>query len=308
MNSKKVNWFYLTTVLVHIGMIAGILLWSIYIGPLRITIVANLLLGQGMILIPALLFMLFSKEKPNDLLGFHKIKISSVFMIILFTYLMMPVTTVINAISMLFVDNTVAQMSGAVLQMPWYIMLPLMGMLGPLSEEIVFRGLVLNGYKRSGNAFRACFWSALLFGLMHMNFNQAAYAVFLGIVMAVVVEATGSLWGSVIFHMTVNIQNVLLMFVSGALSSENYIQEAQDMMDSKETLLATIGIYSVIAMVTTAVAVCVLAWVAKNEKRDMWLRQIWSGRKENRGKMVSVPLIVGIVLSVAYMIFDVIIG
>ena len=143
---------------------------------------------------------------------------------------------------------------------------------------------------------------------MHMNFNQAAYAVFLGIVMAVVVEATGSLWGSVIFHMTVNIQNVLLMFVSGALSSENYMQEAQDMMDSKETLLATIGIYGVIAMVTTAIAVCVLAWVAKNEKRDMWLRQIWSGRKEKRGKMVSVPLIVGIVLSVVYMIFDVIVS
>jgi len=308
MNSKKVNWFYLTTVLVHIGVIAGILVWSIYVRPPRITIVENLLLGQGMILIPALLFMIFSREKPNDILGFHKIKISSVFMIILFTYLMMPVTTVINAISMLFVDNTVAQMSGEVLQMPWYIMLPLMGMLGPLSEEIIFRGLVLNGYKKSGNTFRACFWSALLFGLMHMNFNQAAYAVFLGIVMAVVVEATGSLWGSVIFHMTVNIQNVMLMFVSGAFSSENYMQEAQELMDSKETLLATIGVYGVIAMAATAIAVCVLAWIARNEKRDMWLRQIWAGRKENRGQIVSVPLILGIVLSVAYMIFEVIVS
>lgn len=38
----------------------------------------------------------------------------------------------------------------------------------------------------------------------------------------------------------------------------------------------------------------------------MQLKQIWQGRKENRGRMVSVPLIVGIVLSVAYMVFEVI--
>lgn len=229
-------------------------------------------------------------------------------MIILFTYLMMPMTTVINAISMLFVDNTVAQMSGQVLQVPWYIMIPLMGVLGPISEEITFRGIVLNGYKKSGNTFRAVFWSALLFGLMHMNFNQAAYAVFLGIVMALLVEATGSIWGSIVFHITVNTQNVLLMFVSSAFTSENYIDEAQELLEGKDAMLATIGIYGVIAMVTTSIAVCVFAWVAKNEKREMHLKQIWYGRKENRGRMVSVPLIIGIVLSVAYMVLDVIVG
>lgn len=304
MNSKKVNWFYLTIVLVHIGVIAGLYAWMYYISIPQISIVGNLLMSQAIILCPALLFALLSKEKLRDILGFHKIKISSVFMIILFTYLMMPATTVINAISMLFVENTVAQMSGSVLQMPWYVMVPLMGVLGPLSEEITFRGLVFHGYKKSGNAFQAILWSALLFGLMHMNFNQAAYAVFLGIVMAVLVEATGSLWGSAIFHITVNTHNVFLMFVSGAFSSEDYMSEAEDLLESKDTMLAMIGIYGVVAMVTTAIAVCVLAWIAKNEKKDMHLRQIWTGRKENRGKMITVPLIVGIVLSVAYMVFD----
>lgn len=308
MNSKKVNWLYLTIVLVHIGVVAGLYAWMYYIGIPGISIVGNLLMSQAMILCPALLFALFSKEKLKDVLGFHKIKISSVFMIILFTYLMMPITTVINAISMLFVDNTVAQMSGSVLQMPWYVMIPLMGFLGPISEEITFRGIVFQGYKKSGNTFQAILWSALLFGLMHMNFNQAAYAIFLGIVMAVLVEATGSIWGSIVFHITVNTQNVLLMFVSSAFTSENYMSEAQELMEGKDTLLATIGVYGVIAMVTTSIAVCVLAWIAKNEKKEMHLRQIWTGRKENRGRMITVPLIVGIVLSIAYMVFDVITG
>ena len=307
MNSKKVNWFSLTIVLVHIAVTTGLYAWLYYVGPLRMTIAGNLILSQAIILIPALLFALFSKEKLKDILAFHKIKISSALMIVLFTYLMMPITTVINAISMLFVDNTVAQMSGSVLQMPWYVMLPLMGIIGPISEEITFRGITFHGYKKSGNAFQAVFWSALLFGLMHMNFNQAAYAVFLGIVMAVLVETTGSIWGSVIFHITVNTHNVMLMFVSGALSSGNNIMnEAQELVEEKEMLFATIGIYGVVAMFTTSIAVCVLAWIARNEKRELHLKQIWTGRKENRGRMVTVPLIAGIVLSVAYMIYDVV--
>ena len=306
MNSKKVNWLYLSIVLIHIAVVAGLTVYVCNIGPLHIPIVLNLLLSQGIILIPALLFLCFSKEKWNVVLGFHKIKISSVLMIILFTYLMMPLTTVINAISMLFVDNTVMQMSSSVLQMPAAVMVLIMGVVGPVSEEVVFRGVVLNGYKRSGNAFRAILFSALLFGLMHMNFNQAAYAIFLGIVMAVLVETTGSLWSSIVFHMTVNIQNVLLMFLSDAITSQAYMEEAQALTDSKKEMLAIIGIYAVIAMVTTSIAACVLVWIAKNENREICLKQIWTGRKENRGQLVSVPLLVGIVLSVAYMTLEVI--
>lgn len=306
MNSKKVNWLYLSITLIHIAVVAAINFYVCNIGPLHIPIVLNLLLSQGIVLIPAILFLCFSKEKWNAVLGFRKMKVSSVLMTVLFTYLMMPMTTVINAISMLFVDNTVMQMSNSVLQMPAMVMVPVMGIIGPLSEEIVFRGVVFSGYKRSGNAFRSILFSALLFGLMHMNFNQAAYAIFLGIVMAVLVETTGSLWSSVVFHMTVNIQNVMLMFLTDTMTSDAYMQEAQAMVGDKDVMLATIGIYAVIATVTTSIAVCVLAWIAKNEHREIHLKQIWTGRKENRGQLVSIPLIIGIVLSVAYMILDVI--
>jgi len=308
MNSKKVNWLYLTIVLLHIAIVAGLTVYNLRVGPLSIPIAANLLLSQGIIIVPALLFLCFSKEKWNAVLGFHKIKISTVLMIILFTYLMMPLTTVINAISMLFVDNTVMQISSSVLRMPAPVMILVMGVIGPLSEEVVFRGVIFGGYKRSGNVFRAVVFSALLFGLMHMNFNQAAYAVFLGIVMAVLREATGSLWGSAVFHMTVNIQNVVMMYISNAIASDSYMQEAEALVNDTESMLAAIGVYAVIAMVTTAIALCVLAWIAGNEKRETYVRQIWTGRKENRGQMVSVPLLIGIVLSVAYMVLDVMVS
>lgn len=307
MNSKRVNWFYLSTVLLYIGLIIGVNVYYMF-GGRGMSIIASIVLGQAIIFVPAVFFVIFSREKINHILGFKKIKISSALMIILFTFLMLPITTVINAVSMLFVDNTVAQMSGLVLQLPMLLMVLLMGVLGPLSEEMIFRGMVFGGYKRSGNTIKAIILSALLFGLMHMNFNQAAYAIFLGIVMAVLVEATGSLWGSVIFHMTVNIENVVLMYLSQNLNPSIFEEEAALLTQDTNQMLMAIGIYGVIAMVTTPIALCVLAWIAKNEHKDEHLRYIWASRKEKSERMITVPFIIGIVLAISFMVFDVIIS
>ena len=50
----------------------------------------------------------------------------------------------------------------------------------------------------------AALMSGLLFGCFHLNINQALYAFVMGIVFAYMVEATGSLWSSVIAHFAVN--------------------------------------------------------------------------------------------------------
>lgn len=303
MNSKRVNWMFLTVILVHFGVVFLFALAGPY---LPIGIVANLLISQAIVLGPGLLFLLLSKEKPKQILRLNRIKISTVLMIILFTFLMMPLTTVINAISMLFVENEVAAMSTYVVEIPWYIMVLVIGVIGPFSEELVFRGIVLNGYRKSANPVRAVLFSALLFGLMHLNFNQAAYAVVLGVVMAVLVEATGSLFGSVVFHITVNTASVIQMFLADQIYTDESMMEAQALVQDKTILLSTIGVYSVVATITTAIALCVLAWIAKNEKKDRYLKDLWAARKLNKGKILSIPLAAAFVLCFAFMILDLI--
>lgn len=55
--------------------------------------------------------------------------------------------------------------------------------------------------------------------------------------------------------------------------------------------------YLVIAAVTTSLAGCVLAWIAKNEKREDNLRAIWKTRKfKKEGKVITVPLLIAIVI------------
>lgn len=307
MNSRKVNWVFLILILLDMATIVLMLVLYIQGSTLvDINIVANLLLSQMTLLTPALLFALASRKKTatghfNELLGFRKIKISSFFMILLFTYLIMPLTTALNAISMLFVDNAVNAISGEVLEMSFPVMLFMIGMFGPFSEEFVFRGVIFQGYKNSGSVFQSIFWSALLFGLMHLNFNQAAYAIAIGILFGLLVEATGSLWSSVIAHMVFNSHQVCLMYLSEFFALDFIAEEAALTQD---VLIAAIGPYLIIAAVATPLAVCVLVWLSKNEKREIEFRSIWACRKVKKEAMVSIPLIIAIVISLAYMSLD----
>lgn len=304
MNSKRVNWVFLSLILLNLALYALIFIcYARGIAIFDIGIVTNLLISQLMILSPAFLFMLASRKRTetgrlNEMLGFRKIKVSSFFMVLLFTVLIMPMSTALNAISMLFVDNTVNAISGDVLQMPFPVMLFMIGMFGPFCEEFVFRGIIFQGYKNSGSVFWAVFWSALLFGLMHLNFNQAAYAIALGAMFALLVEATGSLWSSVIAHMAFNSWQVCMMYLSELIPQEMIGPEAEL---TQETLIAAIGPYLLIAAIATPLAVCVLIWLSKNEKREAQFCSICARRKEKKEAMVSIPLIIAIVISLAYM-------
>ena len=74
------------------------------------------------------------------------------------------------------------------------------------------------------------------------------------------------------------------------------LQEAQEALTTDMMILA-ISVYLVIAAVTTSLAGCVLAWIAKNEKREDNLRAIWKTRKfKKEGKVITVPLLIAIVI------------
>ncbi|MCH5248798.1 MAG: CPBP family intramembrane metalloprotease [Lachnospiraceae bacterium] len=309
MNSKKVNWLFLSIILFEFFIVGAILVLNlVFKVRFSLSIVENLILSEMILFLPALIFILASlngrgAQSLNEMLGFHKIKISTFFMIILFTILIMPMTTVLNAISMLFVDNAVTAISGDVLRMPFPVMLFMIGIFGPFCEEFVFRGVIYKGYKNSGPVLWSIFWSALLFGLMHLNFNQAAYAIAIGIMFALLVEATGSLWSSAIAHMFFNSQEVCLMYIMNHLRPDTYNGSA-DYTLTKETLISVIGPYLIIAVIATSLAVCVLVWIAKNERRENALRNIWFWRKSRGAHLVSIPLIIAIVLCLAYMSLD----
>jgi len=81
-----------------------------------------------------------------------------------------------------------------------------------LCEEIIHRGMLLNGCKQNGYTRYGLLFSSILFGLMHLNISQFFYASILGFCMGISVLATESIWTGVICHFTNNFLSVYFSF------------------------------------------------------------------------------------------------
>ena len=79
----------------------------------------------------------------------------------------------------------------------------------PLVEELICRGLIYRRLRDYTGIWPSVVISGLMFGLYHGNVVQAIYASILGCLMAILVEISGSLWASILFHMGANLISVL---------------------------------------------------------------------------------------------------
>lgn len=75
--------------------------------------------------------------------------------------------------------------------------------LGPISEELLFRGLVLRGLKPCGKQ-TAILVSALVFGLFHGNIIQIPFAFAVGLVLAYVTLEYSIIW-AIVLHIINNL-------------------------------------------------------------------------------------------------------
>lgn len=97
-------------------------------------------------------------------------------------------------------------------EMPLVVMLLGACVLGPLCEELLFRGLIAGRLARYGQK-PAAFISALLFGLYHANLSQFFYAFLLGLLLAYAYFYTGKLKTSVVLHMLFNFYGSFVIYL-----------------------------------------------------------------------------------------------
>ncbi len=93
-------------------------------------------------------------------------------------------------------------------QSAWIIILAV-GLVAPVSEELAFRGLVFHRLQDWMRPGLAVILSALLFGLYHGNVTQGIYAFLLGALFAVIYYRTGTLWTTILAHITANLWSLV---------------------------------------------------------------------------------------------------
>ena len=85
--------------------------------------------------------------------------------------------------------------------------------LGPISEELIFRGLTAGYAKRIFRLWVVNVVQAVLFGAMHMNPIQSIYAFVLGLVIGYLVLKSDSLLMGMIIHITFNASSFVVSYV-----------------------------------------------------------------------------------------------
>lgn len=325
MEIKKINRLMVGIFLLHI--VTGFVFLA-FAEKITIGVILNLSLGQILLLAPALVYLLCWKisnkvvveEAPEngfveemlarrekitlkERLRYHKIRPSTMVYILFYVWLTMPLTTVINATSMFFTDNTIVEMTDMILGVPFPVMLFIMAVMPAVIEELIFRGIVYSGYRKVGTKFMSVMLSAFLFGVMHGNLNQALYAFVLGVFLALLVEATGSLFSSMLFHFIYNAQSCFLMFALEAIQP-GYYTDSVNMTMGADQLLTVLSVYLIIAAVTTPLAFCMLYKVAKNENRTAELLECLPKKQTGRKSLITPAFVIAAIISVGNIVFD----
>ncbi len=207
------NLFFLLVVV----QIAGTLVYGIagFFLPGLYEFAVSAVYSQALMLVPTLLAAACSHLDRRKVFPLRRIRPVQIVLALLMTVAAFPLGSLLNTLSSLPAGNTAEQMSGEIVRSPMWEMVLLIGLTGPFCEELVFRGYLFQNLKRGNRMVTAAVLSGLLFGLLHLNFNQFVYAAGLGILFALAAEAGGSLWISVLMHQAFNTAEVWMMYLPG---------------------------------------------------------------------------------------------
>ncbi len=92
------------------------------------------------------------------------------------------------------------------------------GVIGPVFEEILFRGLIFGELRKITKVRAALVIQALLFGIFHLNAIQSSYAFLIGLLLGFVYYRSNSIIAPMIVHIIINTSSVILsQFVTDSM-------------------------------------------------------------------------------------------
>lgn len=129
--------------------------------------------------------------------------------IVVTVFLALSVSLGLNALLTLtgFADSSQAYQEVAERQygVAFGIGIILYGVISPLAEEVVFRGVIYNRLRRFYGPVIGMVISGIFFGAFHGNLVQGVYGACMGILIAYVYEWQGSFFFPVLFHAVANL-------------------------------------------------------------------------------------------------------
>ena len=91
-----------------------------------------------------------------------------------------------------------------------WLQLLVLGILTPILEELLFRGIIYKRLKMYYEVIVAAYIAAIIFAVAHFNLIQGIYAFIVGIVLIYIYEKSGNLIVPIVMHGVANIVSVIM--------------------------------------------------------------------------------------------------
>ncbi len=111
--------------------------------------------------------------------------------------------------------------------------------IGPISEELIFRGAILDRLRIPFPFWVANLLQGALFGLYHMNLIQGLYAWCLGAILGLILNVTGSIFSSILAHIVFNSTSYCLSMLFSQEGGSGY---GQLLVEAAGFIFLTLGL------------------------------------------------------------------
>ena len=130
----------------------------------------------------------------------------------------------------------------------------------PVVEELIFRGLIFNGFRKNYNGFVAVLMSALLFSLFHLNPWQMPATFVLGLLLGWLMLRTNNILVAILGH---SINNSLVLL---AVTYQEQLHEHSIYLLEKPKLLAFSGFVMGLSLIL--IYFTSIPWRRKNREKS----------------------------------------
>lgn len=261
---------------------------------------------------PAIIYLIVTKQSARDVLKLNKLYFKDILLIILLAFVCQPIMTFFSLISQFFFENEIGNFVTNIVESPYIVLLLLIAVLPAITEEITIRGIVLSGYEDK-NIYLSCIITGLLFGIVHLDPQQFLYATVLGVILALVVRITNSIFASILMHFLINGTSITLQKLLSLVTQSDLIVEQSTEISLKsfemQEKVFMAGFYGIIALAFGIVVYFIIKkLVDLNIKRGVVNKSEFSVKYNKSNENVfNISFIFIIIFYLLYMILGVII-
>ena len=229
-------------------------------------------------LIPISIYLFFNRQNLERILRPNALNLKSIFIIILIWLSILPVLYFIVELYVSLFGNTLADIVSEDAHDTFIFNLFFAAITPAVLEEILMRGIILDGY-RNKPKFLAALMNGLLFGMLHLNSFQFFHTFIAGFIAVYLVLGTNSIFAGIFIHV---INNGLPLLIDHLYPINSNVGYAEDPNFLSLGLFAILGIILVVFFIRLLFKVNNIPF-----KEDSYL---------SREKFFTTPLLLSIVL------------